>query len=104
MGPSQKMGVLLWIGLLSTSCASLTPPPGRAMSLRYTHGETAAPVWAGSSGEESAPESEWPRMQHRHQGTREAMTTVDSGGAEDTGSALAAHLAFLGAAGEVSAS
>ncbi|MFE8605333.1 DUF2380 domain-containing protein [Archangium violaceum] len=104
MGTSQGMGVLLWIGLLSTGCASLTSPPGREMSLRYTHGETAAPVWAGSSGEESVPESEWTRTQHRHQGTREAMTTVDSGGAEDTRSALAAHLAFLGAAGEVSAS
>ncbi|WPB75914.1 DUF2380 domain-containing protein [Archangium violaceum] len=104
MGTSQGMVVLLWIGLLSTSCASLTPPPGREMSLRYTHGETAAPVWAGSSGEESASNPKWPRTQHSHQGTREAMTTVDSGGAEDTRSALAAHLAFLGAAGEVSTS
>ncbi|WP_233261237.1 hypothetical protein [Vitiosangium sp. GDMCC 1.1324] len=39
-------GLVLAVALLSTGCASLTPPPGRGMSLRYTPLEVAAPASA----------------------------------------------------------
>jgi len=99
-------GLLFVLALLSTGCASLTPPPGRETTLRYTPHEPAASAWAGGPGAQSAPESEGPQWLHRRQGAREAVTAVGPGVAEEKawGSALAAHLAFLRAVDEVSAS
>ena len=104
MGTRPGMGVLLTLALLSNACASLTPPPGRGMNLRYTHGEDATPAWAGGPDEPPTPEG--PRRLHRRQGARESVTAVGPGDADTTarGSALSAHLALLGAVDEVSAS
>ncbi len=101
--------LLLW---LFTGCASLTPPPGEGMNLRYTPREAVGPVLPGEpSGESplalaSPPEPEAPERLHRRRGTREAVTVAGPDGAAGTArqSALAAHLAFFGAVGEVSGS
>ncbi|HEX5754410.1 MAG TPA: DUF2380 domain-containing protein, partial [Archangium sp.] len=100
------MGVLLALALLSNACASLTPPPGRGMNLRYTHGEGATPAWAGGTGEPPSPEPGGTQRLHRRQQARQAVTAVDPGDADTQarGSALASHLALLGAVDEVSAS
>jgi hypothetical protein len=79
--PPAGAGLLLVLAMLSTGCASLAPPPGRGTHLRYTHGETAAPSWAGGPAEESAPEP---------QGPGHAAETAGAG-------VLAAQLAFRGA-------
>ncbi|WP_083680864.1 DUF2380 domain-containing protein [Archangium sp. Cb G35] len=98
---SRSLVVLLVLALLSNGCAPLTPPPGRGMHLRSTHGEGAMAAW---SGEPSTPGAEGARRLHRRQDAREVVTAVGPGGAEDTGSALVANLALLGAVDEVSAS
>ncbi|HEX5747289.1 MAG TPA: DUF2380 domain-containing protein [Archangium sp.] len=84
MTSRSKVTVLSLLLLLSTGCASLTPLPGRGMNLRYAHGEADAPSWAGN-----------------HQ--QGASVAVGPGRAEETAeaNALAAHLAFRGALGEV---
>jgi hypothetical protein len=69
------MGLLLALALLSAGCASLPPPPGRGMNLRYMPRETAGPALAEGPSDGPA----WR-------------------------SALAAHLAFRGAVGDVSGS
>jgi hypothetical protein len=43
---AQWSGLLLAMALLSTGCVSLTPPPDRGMSLRYTPREPVSPVTA----------------------------------------------------------
>ncbi len=72
--------LLLALSLLSNACAPLTPPPGRGMSLRYTPHEALGPALATGPSDESPPPS------------------------PSSLSTLAAHLAFLGAVGEVSTS
>ncbi|WP_043403988.1 DUF2380 domain-containing protein [Archangium violaceum] len=101
---SSSLAVLLALALLSNGCAPLTPPPGQGTHLRYAPREGATHGWVGGPDEPSAPESERPQRLHLRQGPRETGPVVDPGGVEDTGSALAAHLAFLGAVDEVSAS
>ncbi|WNG54090.1 DUF2380 domain-containing protein [Archangium gephyra] len=100
---SRSLVVLLVLALLSNGCAPLTPPPGRGTHLRSMHGEGATLAGSGSPGAPTMLESEGPRGLHRRQGAREAVTAV---GADATAwkSALAAHLALLGAVDEVSAS
>jgi hypothetical protein len=71
------MGLLLTLVLLFAGCASRMPPPGLGMNLRYTPREAAGPGLAASPG--SAKGTAWQ-------------------------SALAAHLAFRGAVGDVSGS
>jgi hypothetical protein len=82
---ARGTGLLLALALLSNACASLTPPPGREMYLRYTPHEATGPAVAGGPG---------------------PVTAAGPGGAEGTArqSALAAHLAFRGAMREVSGS
>ncbi|WP_308809550.1 hypothetical protein [Archangium lansingense] len=103
---SILLALLLALALLSTGCASLTPPPGRGTHLRYTPHEAAPPAWAQGPGEPSAPEPEGPQRLHRRQGARETVTAVGPGGAEETAwqSALAAHLAFRKGVSELSGS
>jgi hypothetical protein len=43
---STRLGLLLTMALLSTGCASVTPPAGRGMSLRYAPHGTAVPALA----------------------------------------------------------
>jgi Predicted lipoprotein of unknown function (DUF2380) len=109
-------GLLLVLALLSTGCASLTPPLGRGTSLRYTPGEATGPAVAGGAGEEpplalasqppSPPEPEAPERLHRRRGSREEVTAAGPGTSEGTvwQSALAAHLAFRRGVDEVSGS
>ncbi|WP_309894708.1 DUF2380 domain-containing protein [Archangium sp.] len=75
--------LLLVLALLSNACAPLMPPPGRGMRLHYTPHGVVGPAFA--EGPSTAP---------------------GPGGAEGTAwrSALAAHLAFRGAVGDVSGS
>ncbi|QRN93815.1 DUF2380 domain-containing protein [Archangium violaceum] len=77
-------GLLLAMVLLSTGCTSLTPPPGQRVNLRYMPREIAEPTLAKrptvmAAGSDNAAGTEWQN-------------------------ALAAHLAFRGAVGDVSGS
>ena len=107
-----RAGLLLAMALLSAGCASLTPPPGRGMNLRYMPHEATGPSLAGAPGEESPltrpspPEPEAPERLHRRRDSRETVTAAGPGRAEGNAwlSALSAQVAFLGAADEVSAS
>ncbi|HYO59677.1 hypothetical protein [Archangium sp.] len=106
--------LLLATALLFTGCASLTPPPGRGMNLSYTPREAAEsasaegpsdkPPHALASPLPSPPETEAPERLHQRRASREAVTTADPGGTAGAArqSALAAHLAFRGAVGDVS--
>jgi hypothetical protein len=84
--------------LVSTGCVSPTPPSGRRMTLSYSPREAAPPASAERPDIEpprtlaSPPEPEAPE--------RAAVPDSESGAARQ--SALAAHLAFLGAVGDVS--
>jgi hypothetical protein len=65
-----QASLLLALALLSTGCVSLTPPPGRGMSLRYTPREPVAPVSARPGIEApgalpSPPEPETPQRLER---------------------------------------
>ncbi|WNG39719.1 DUF2380 domain-containing protein [Archangium violaceum] len=85
-------GLLLAMALLSAGCASLTPPPGRGMSLHYTPHEAAGPAWEDGPSEKSplahaSPPSSPPKP---------------DGAVRQR--ALAAQLAFRGALREVSGS
>ncbi|HEX8434468.1 DUF2380 domain-containing protein [Archangium sp.] len=116
------------MSLLFTGCASLTPPPGMGMNLRYMPRKAAAPASAEGSSVELphglasppplVPEIKAPeRLPHRRV-SREAVTAADpgrvvgiAGGAvppDAAGavrqSAMVARLAFLGAVGDVSGS
>jgi hypothetical protein len=112
MRTSQWVVLLLALALLATGCASLKPPPGPGMDLRDTPHEATGPVLAEGPSEESAlalsspPEREAPERLHRRRASREAVTAAGPGSAAETvwQSALAAHLAFLGAIGDVSGS
>jgi hypothetical protein len=73
----RTLSLLLALALLSAGCASPMPPPGLGMNLRYTPREAAGPGLAASPG--SAKGTAWQ-------------------------SALATHLAFRGAVGDVSGS
>ncbi|WP_239576504.1 TIGR02269 family lipoprotein [Archangium primigenium] len=94
-GAKAWSGLLLTLVLLSTGCASLTPPPGPGTSLRYTPRETTERASTRRHGVEpsrprgstSAPEE--PERIHRHRTAQEA---------------LAAQLAFRGALRELSSS
>ena len=109
-------GPLLVLALLSNACVSLTPPPGHERSLRYAPHEASRPGVAGEPGEESPlalasgppspPGPEAPERLHRRRGSREAVTAAGPGSADATvwQSALAAHLAFRAAVGDVSGS
>ncbi|WP_257449520.1 DUF2380 domain-containing protein [Archangium lipolyticum] len=111
---SKLLTGLLFMALLSAGCASLTPPPGRAMNLRYTPRESAEPALTEGSVVESPrifasppvtpPEPETPERLHRRRVSHEAATAADPDGESGVArqSALAAHLAFLGAVGDVS--
>ncbi|ATB43392.1 hypothetical protein CYFUS_008872 [Cystobacter fuscus] len=110
------MGLLLALALLSSACASLRPPPGLGMSLHYTPHEATRPAVAGGPDEGSPlalaalplspPEPEAPERLHRRRDSREAVTAAGPGRVEENAwlSALAAHVAFLGAVDEVSTS
>jgi hypothetical protein len=113
---ARGTGLLLALALLSNACVSLTPPPGRQRSLRYTlHGATG-PIGADGAGEESPlvlaaqppspPEPEAPERLHRRRGSREAVTAAGRGSSDATlwQSALATHLASRSALREVSGS
>ncbi len=109
---TPRAGLLLAMALLSAGCASLTPPPGRGMNLRYMPHEATGPSLAGAPGEESPltrpspPEPEAPERLHRRRDSRETVTAAGPGRAEGNAwlSALSAQVAFLGAADEVSSS
>jgi len=113
---AKGTGLLLALALLSNACVSLTPPPGRGRSLRYTPQGATGPAVAGGVGEESplvldsqppfSPGPEAPERLHRRRGSREAVTGAGPGGVDATvwQSALAAHLAFRKGVGEVSGS
>ncbi|WNG34162.1 DUF2380 domain-containing protein [Archangium violaceum] len=113
---ARGTGLLLALALLSNACVSLTPPPGPGRSLHYTPHEATRPAVAGGAGEESPlvldsqppspPEPEAPERLHRRRDSREAATAAGTGRGEGNAwlSALAAHVAFLGALDEVSAS
>ena len=92
---ARRTGLLLVLALLCNACASLTPPPGRGMRLRHTPGEAMGPALEGG-----------PERLHPRRGSREVVTAV--GPVSDEGTAwpraLASHLAFLAAVGEVSGS
>ncbi|WNG27735.1 DUF2380 domain-containing protein [Cystobacter fuscus] len=102
--------LLLAMTLLSTGCASLPLPAGRGMSLRYTPREAAVREPAEAPGIElprafSSPlsplsEPEAPQRLHHHR------ASLGPGGVTGTArqSALAAHLAFLGAIADASGS
>src|SRR5690349_1225068 len=82
------VGLLLAMTLLSTGCASLTPPPGRGMNLRYTLGEAAAPASAEGPVVEAppalapTPESETPERLHRRRVSRAEVTATGPDSAE----------------------
>ncbi|PTL83546.1 DUF2380 domain-containing protein, partial [Vitiosangium sp. GDMCC 1.1324] len=105
-------GLLLAMALLSTGCASLTPPPGREMNLRYTPGDAAVSAPAEGPGFEfprtvaSTPEPEAPERLHRRRASREEVTAAgpDSAEREVRQKTRAAQLAFRGAIREVSGS
>ncbi|ATB39733.1 hypothetical protein CYFUS_005181 [Cystobacter fuscus] len=109
-------GLLLVLALLSNACASLRPPPGRGMRLHYTpHEATGSAAVAGPSEESrlarsspppSPPGPEAPERLHRRRDSREAVIAAGPGRVEGNAwlSALAAHVAFLGALDEVSGS
>ncbi|HEX5754311.1 MAG TPA: DUF2380 domain-containing protein [Archangium sp.] len=93
MRPRPRWAVLLLaLALLSTSCASWTPPPGRGKNLRYSPREEETPSLVLEAGTS--------QRQHRRQGAREAVTAVEPARQE----ALAAHLAFVRALGDVTTS
>jgi predicted lipoprotein DUF2380 len=109
-------GLLLALALLSTGCASLTPPPGERMILRHTPREATGPASAQGLGIEvprapvspppspSAPTA--PERLHRRRASRVEVTAegLDSAEREARQRALAAQLAFRGALREVSGS
>jgi hypothetical protein len=82
-------GLLLAALLVSTGCTSLPPPSGRRMLLSYSPHEAASPASAEEPGVAEALE-------------RAAVPGRESGATRQ--SALAAHLAFLAAVGDVSGS
>jgi len=86
---TRRWAVWLALTLLCTGCASLTPPPGRRTDLRYMSDGPAAPARAERPG--GAGETVGSTL------PREAVEPARR-------SALAAHLAFLGAMREVSGS
>ncbi|MGZ3461227.1 MAG: hypothetical protein ACXU86_22285, partial [Archangium sp.] len=108
----HRAGLLLALALLSTGCASLTPPPRQGMNLRYTPRETPGPASAQESGVEAPralatrPESKAAERLHRRRASREEVTAVgpDSADGAARQSALAAQLAFRGALLDVSGS
>ncbi len=73
-------GLLLATALLSTGCASLTPPTGRGISLRYSAREPVPPasiVGASIKAPGALPspsESEAPRRLHRRPTSRQEAT------------------------------
>src|SRR6218665_747591 len=95
---APRAGLLLALSLLSSGCASRIPPPGWEMTPRYSPREAAETGW-GEGPREEAPLTlaSWPPRSHRPRNSREAMTSAGH-------SALAAHLAFRGALGDVSGS
>ncbi|HYO58256.1 MAG TPA: DUF2380 domain-containing protein, partial [Archangium sp.] len=105
-------GLLLAMALLSTGCASLTPPSGRGMNPRYTPREAAAPASAEGPSVEppralaSPPEPETPERRRPRRAAREAVTAVGPDSAQRAArqSALAAQLAFHSAVLDVSGS
>jgi hypothetical protein len=105
-------GVLLALALLSTGCASLTPPPGQGTSLRYAPREATGPASTQGFGVESprllvsTPESEGPERLHWRRASRVEVATVgpDNTEREARQEALAAQLAFRGALRELSGS
>ncbi|MCY1073573.1 DUF2380 domain-containing protein [Archangium lansingense] len=98
--PWRWVGLLLALALLSTGCASLTPPPGMGPGLRYTPGAESRRLLV------STPESEAPERLHRRRASRAEVTAAgpDSAEWEARQRALAAQLAFRGAIREVSGS
>ncbi|MCY1073788.1 DUF2380 domain-containing protein [Archangium lansingense] len=110
------VGLLLALALLAGGCAPLKPPPGREMDLRYTPHEATGPglvAWPGdesplalASPPPSRPEPAAAERLHRRWDSREAVTAAGPGRVEGSAwpSALAAHVAFLGAVDDVSAS
>ncbi|MFE8597855.1 DUF2380 domain-containing protein [Archangium violaceum] len=113
---ARGTGLLLALALLSNACALLKPPPGRGMSLHYTPREATGLAMAGGPDEEppitraspppTPPESSGVEPLHRSRGSRKAMTAESPGRVEGNAwsIALSAHVAFLGAVNEVSAS
>nr|WP_095992691.1 DUF2380 domain-containing protein [Cystobacter fuscus] len=113
---AQWIGLLLATALLSTSCASLASPPSHGMNSRHMTHEVAVPPLpqrpneefplARSSPPPSPREPKAPARLQRRQDSREAMAAAGAGSAEGTTwqSALAAHLAFRSAVGDVSGS
>ncbi|PTL79564.1 DUF2380 domain-containing protein [Vitiosangium sp. GDMCC 1.1324] len=109
---ARWVGLVLTLALLSTGCASLTPPSGRGTSLRYTPREATGPASAQGPGVESplllvsTPDAETPERLRRRRASRAEVTAAgpDSAEREARQSALSAQLAFRGAIREVSGS
>ncbi|MFL5359164.1 DUF2380 domain-containing protein [Archangium sp.] len=109
-------GPLLALALLSTGCASLTPPPGEGTSPRYAPREAPEPSsLQGQDGDAprapgstppSPSVSTAPERLHRRRAPRQEVTAVgpDSAEREARQRALAAQLAFRDALREVSGS
>jgi hypothetical protein len=114
--PALWAGVLLALALLSTGCASLTPPPGQGTGLHYAPREAVGPpsvqeqdgasARASGSPPSSPSVSTAPERLHRRRAPRQEVTVVgpDSAEGEARQLALAAQLAFRGALREVSGS
>ncbi|WP_239014746.1 DUF2380 domain-containing protein [Archangium violaceum] len=99
------------MALLSTGCVSLTPSSGLGVNSGYTPREVAPSASAAGPSVESSralarPEHEVPSRQHRRRTSQETVTVPGPGSMAEASrqSALAAHLAFLGAVGDVSGS
>jgi len=83
---SRWRGLLLACALLTTGCASMTPPPGRAMKPRYTPPVAVAPVIAEGLSDERArdlassspslSENAGPQRLHRRRDSRATATRV----------------------------
>ncbi|PTL77504.1 DUF2380 domain-containing protein [Vitiosangium sp. GDMCC 1.1324] len=108
---TRQASLLLALALLSTGCVSLTPPPDRGMSLRYTPREPVPSISAAGPGVEAPdllapPEPETPQRLHRRRASREEVTAAgpDSTERDTRQSALAAQLAFRSAVLDVSSS
>ncbi|MFY0571627.1 DUF2380 domain-containing protein [Archangium lansingense] len=113
---SRWAGLMLVLALLGAGCASVTPPHARSMDLRYAPREATGPVLAAGPGDEPPSALPFPQHSpsetaaseriHRRRGSREAVTAAGPAGMEGNArrSALAAHVAFLRAVDEVSAS
>ncbi|MCY1075409.1 hypothetical protein [Archangium lansingense] len=103
--PRPRWAVLLLaMALLSTGCASMTPPPGQGTRLRYSPREAETPHCMASPSS-LVPKPEMPQWPHHRQGVHEEVGPGRGDAVEPARQgALATHLAFVRALGDVSTS